>query len=95
MHKSKAQIKSIIRDIVQNSRISFSSHCRKRMPERNVITDDFLKVLNWGEISEQTWDEEHQCYKCRVDGQDVDGDDLSIIVAVDEQNFRIRCITVI
>jgi hypothetical protein len=51
MDKSKAQLKSLIREIVQNQRISFGKHCREdRMPDRGVFSEDFMKVLTWGEI---------------------------------------------
>ncbi|GEM_PF-5523682 len=56
--------------------------------------DDFLQVLNWGEIAEHNWSETHECYECKVVGKDIEGDDLTLIIAVDEKNFRIRCITV-
>ena len=95
MSKDRAQIKSLIREIVQNHRIYFGKHCRDdSMQGRNVHSDDFLKVLNWGEIAEHHWEEAHQAYKCRIIGEDIEGDKLTLIVSVSEKEFKIRCITV-
>lgn len=95
MNKSKAQLKSLIREIVQNYRVSFGKHCREdSMPGRNVYSDDFMKVLNWGEIDEYEWQEKHNAYKCKILGKDVEGDELTLIISVSEANYTIRCITV-
>ena len=95
MDKSRAQIKSLIREIIQHHRIFFGKHCREdSMPGRSVHSDDFMKVLNWGEIIEHKWDDKHQAYKCQITGEDIEGDKLTLIVSVSEIDFRIRCITV-
>lgn len=95
MEKSQAQIRSLIREIVQHHRIYFGKHCREdSMPGRSVGSDDFMKVLNWGEIVKHEWDAVHQAYKCQVSGKDIEGDALTLIVSVSEIDFRIRFITV-
>lgn len=80
---------------MQNHRVSFGKHCREdSMPGRSVYSDDFMKVLNWGEIVQHEWQEKHKAYKCKIVGKDVEGDDLTLIVSVSEINFNVRCITV-
>lgn len=64
------------------------------MPGRSVYTDDFLKVLSWGEIISSEWQDTHKAYKCTITGEDVEGEKLTLVVAVSEAEFKIRCITV-
>lgn len=95
MDKSTAQIRSLIREIVQNHRINLGKHCRgESMPGRSVHSDDFMKVLSWGKIIDHKWDDKHRAYKCQITGEDIEGDKLTLIISVSEINFRIRCITV-
>ena len=61
---------------------------------RSVYSDDFLKVLAWGEIVHHEWVETHRAYKCEIKGTDIEGDDLTLIVSVSEIDFKVRCITV-
>ena len=40
----------------------------------------------WGEVSQVEWDEDHQNWKCKVEGKDIDGEDMSIIVGICDDN---------
>lgn len=88
------QARNYLRNIAKTGYILASQHCRRRMNERNVSTEDILHVLMWGETEELKYDDQHQNYKCQVKGDDLDGDVLILNVAVSEKNNSVFCITV-
>lgn len=90
----KEQAKSMIRSIATRAHIGFSDHCSKQMQERNVFSDDFLQVLMWGDVLSVKRNDKTGHLKCKVCGQDVDGDELTLQIALDEIEQRIICITV-
>ncbi len=51
-------------------------------------------VLMWGEIENLKYDDQHQNYKCRIKGDDLDGDVLILNVAISEKDNSVFCITV-
>lgn len=87
-----------IRSILQQGgRLVVRRHSRnERMPERSVDDLDIRNVLEKnGTISrEPKWDDGHQKWKYKVDGYDIDGDELSIWVNIIEENWAVRVITV-
>lgn len=64
------------------------------MAQRNVTTDDMLHVLNWGRITDLLWDDDRQNYKCRIEGADIDGDELVFIAAIDTIGHEVICVTI-
>jgi len=72
-------------------------HARKdRMQQRDVDMQDLeILLLETGVIKrEPDLDEKHGEYKYRVEGTDFDGEELVAIVVIDEQNRRIKIVTV-
>jgi len=90
---NKGQAKTLLRHYAPGC-IKFSNHCRDRMIERNVTVDDILYVIMWGDVVELEKDEEHQNWKCKVQGVDVDGNELAFVTAIDENEHSVLCITV-
>ncbi len=86
--------KEFIRDQVTEGRLRYSRHIRERMEERNVIMADLLNVLCGGEVSAPTWDEAYGNWTCRVKGIDLDEEELTVVVALDDVQKMIVCITV-
>ena len=89
---------TVIRDILLNDGyLKVREHCYIQMAKRTVDDLDIRRVLEVnGEIrSEPEWDDKHQKHKYRVDGYDIEGDKLSIIVNIIEQNWRVIAITAI
>jgi len=86
--------KKLLQSYAHDDCLRLSKHCRERMAERNVTTDDFLQVIFWGEIVNFTEDEEHQNHSCEIKGKDINGDDLTLQVAILEKEYSILCITV-
>ena len=65
-------------------KIEFSFHCRyESMPKRNIDEADVLNVLETGAIKrEPEWSDEHQNWKYRVEGLDIDEDTLTAITVI-------------
>ena len=88
------QAKTLIRRLANQGCVGFSGHCQDSMGERNVNSDDFLQVLIWGEVLSVEKNNNTGHWKCEVNGKDVDGDDLTLQVAIDEVGQRVICVTV-
>jgi hypothetical protein len=85
-----------IRSILPTGRLVITHHCREQMRERNVDDLDVRKVLEeTGAINSQPeWDDEHQKWKYKVDGHDIEGEELSLIVNIVEEKWLVVTITV-
>lgn len=64
------------------------------MAARNATMDDYLYVINWGEIVSVEEDPEQHNHKCKITGKDIDGEDLTLVVALLEKEPAVLCITV-
>ncbi len=65
------------------------------MPERNVSTLDVEHLLREGQvIREAEWDRDHMAWKYRVEGTDIEGDELIAITVIFEQDFSVLVVTV-
>jgi len=85
-----------IRLILQEGTIDYSAHCwLERMPERNVSTLDVEHVLAEGEvIREAEWDSDRWNWKYRVEGTDIESDELTAITVIFEHDFSVLVVTV-
>jgi len=65
--------------------VAISKHCREEsMPDHNADFQDILNVLNWGQVNH---DPDQNCeMKFRVDGFDIDGEPLTVIVILTDAN---------
>jgi hypothetical protein len=52
-----------------------------------------LQVLIWGEPTELKSNPDHQNWQCKMEGEDLDGEPLTIVVAILEKEFALLCIT--
>jgi len=78
---SKDDLQIIIKDIIDSGSIVFTGHAKKRMGMRGYTVHDVLNILMDGEIEEIT-EEKNDRYKCKVIGQDIEGDPGSVVVEV-------------
>ena len=85
-----------IRLILQEGTIDYSGHCwLERMPERNVSTLDVEHVLAEGEvIREAEWDSDRWNWKYRVEGTDIERNEITAITVIFEQDFSVLVVTV-
>jgi hypothetical protein len=69
-------------------------HSADERSYRNITQEDMLHMLQGGWILVGTeFDDEHHNWKYRVAGKDIEGDDLSLIIAVDPGENRITVIS--
>ncbi|MCI0490958.1 MAG: DUF4258 domain-containing protein [Blastocatellia bacterium] len=74
--------------------IVLSWHLKKDRAHRNITTDDCKYLLKTGKLAwPPIWDDKHQNYKYEIDGQDLDGDALHLVFAIDYARARIIVIT--
>ena len=84
-----------IRLIADEGFVQVGFHCKQRMVERNVTLDDIMKVLTAGIVVEEgEWDEDRGNWKYRVEGTDIEGDDLTAISIILEAEFQVFIKTV-
>ena len=87
MNKDRA--KEVIREVAKVGNILLTDHCRTKMRERNVSTQDVLYVLMWGDVQEIKKDAEHNNWKCEIQGKDLEDDILTVQAAVSEDERTI------
>ena len=74
--------------------ISFSRHVYRRAAQRQLDRRDVQRVLTTGTVgSSPEWDDRFQNWKYRVTGTDLDGEELTLIIALDPPWGRITIIT--
>ncbi len=71
-------------------------HCKEEtMPRRGVEMTDLLHVLKTGVIvRDPEWDDDHDNWKYRVEGKDIDGDDLTAITVIIDAELTLLIVTV-
>ncbi|OQY52274.1 MAG: hypothetical protein B6230_02975 [Desulfobacteraceae bacterium 4572_89] len=91
---TKDEAKECLREFAQIGCFQQSVHCRERMKERQITTDDVLNVFLWGKVTEIEYKKEFDSWQCKVIGKDIDGEDLVFIAGIYEHCHTVRCITV-
>ena len=70
-------------------------HCREAMVKRDVSGQDLLHLLQHGDIiSPPEWDDKHLNWRYKVEGVDLEGDDLRAITVIIETNLTLLVVTV-
>lgn len=69
---------------LNEGKYELSLHCRyESMPKRKIKQSDILNVLETGEIKrEPEWSDEHQNWKYRLEGFDVDDEELTVVTVI-------------
>jgi uncharacterized protein DUF4258 len=93
---SAEDARRIIQLILDKGTLEASHHCRaERMRERGVTMLDVENVLRNGEIRrDPELDEERNRWKYRVEGEDIEGDELIAITVIIEEQMELFIITV-
>lgn len=66
--------------------LRLTSHVRSRMRERRFTTDDVLRVLRNGLVgASPEWDEPTQSWKYAISYRDLDGEPLTLVIAITDQ----------
>jgi hypothetical protein len=84
-----------VRRIVMYGTIWETKHSAVDRGYRNISQDDILAVLDgdWTLAAAPDWDEAHRNWEYKVAGQDVEGDELVLKIAVNSEMQRIDIIT--
>jgi hypothetical protein len=90
------EAKGIILLILEQGHVEYSHHClQDSMPKRQVTTLDVVNTLKTGHIvHDPEWDEEHQNWKYRVEGVDLEADELRVITVIFAADLTLYIITV-
>ena len=77
---------AIARHAFSEGKVYLTDHFRyDRMEERNISMSDVEHLFETGTIpKDPTWDEEHENWEYVVKGTDIEGIDLAIVFAIDE-----------
>jgi len=72
-----------------------SAHSAFERSYRNVSHDDMLHMLEgtWTLAKKPSWDEKHYNWKYELVGQDIEGDELTLVVALNTEEQMITIIT--
>lgn len=85
-----------IGEILIEGFVEKSLHCRyDSMPKRSVDDLDVTNVLKNGEIRRaREWDAEHENWKYRVVGRDLENDELTAVTVIIEAEMTLLIVTV-
>lgn len=73
--------------------MSFTRHAGERSDERNFDRRDVEHVLKTGRFGQPSWDERYRNWKYPVSGTDLDGENLTVIAAIEPAWARLTIIT--
>jgi hypothetical protein len=90
------EAKRIILLILEQGYVEYSYHClQDSMPKRQVTMLDVVNTLKTGQIvRDPEWDEGYQSWKYRVEGVDMEADDLTAITVIFAADLTLYIITV-
>jgi hypothetical protein len=73
-------------------RLIWTKHVEARMAERNIAASAIKRVLTIGQVTLEETAKKDICW--RVEGTDLDGRRIEVVVAVYEEAIKIKVITV-
>ena len=90
-----AQATATIRRIyLEGGPFSRTAHFGIELAKANADMGDVNHVLEYGSVIRPgQWKPDHRAYTYEVAGTDVEGDELRVVVGVDEENFRLILVT--
>jgi hypothetical protein len=82
--------------ILEEGSITYTDHCKNEsMPDRNVTTQDVEFVLESGRVVENArWSGMHCNWEYRIQGTDIEGEELEAVFVIIEGRLMARIITV-
>ncbi|WP_084511584.1 DUF4258 domain-containing protein [Desulfatibacillum aliphaticivorans] len=90
---TREELTRLIRDASRFGTIFYSDHCFERMDDRNVEIEDVENVIDCGEVLRFEWDPEFENWKAEMTGVDIEGDPLSIQIAINVDGRQATIIT--
>ena len=91
-----AEVKRKLLVILEEGSVIYSWHCHEEsMVARNVSAQDVEDLLENGHPSEDAeWSEKDGNWKYKIEGIDIEGDELSAIFVIFDSILTVRVITV-
>jgi hypothetical protein len=89
------RLQEVVQRITNYGKIREMRHSSKDRSYRNISEDDILAMLqgNWKLVATPDWDEAHRGWEYKIKGSDIEGDELVLKIAVNEELQRIDIIT--
>jgi len=84
----------IVKRCTTNGQVTWTPHFKRRMQLRRILMSDVLNVFNNGRNSKPPeWNEEYEEYNYFITEKDIEGTELTIKIAISEEEDIITLIT--
>jgi len=92
---SEDELRVCVQRIVLYGTVRESWHSKNDRSYRNVSMDDIQHMLRseWKLKSKPGWSDDHGNWKYKLDGKDLDDDELTLVIAVRDEQVEILVIT--
>ncbi len=92
---SEDNLRVRVQQIVLYGTVQESWHSKKDRSYRNVSMDDIQHMLRseWKLAGKPKWSDEHRNWTYKLEGEDLDDDELTLIIAVKDEQLQILVIT--
>lgn len=89
------RLRVVLQRIIYYGEVKEAFHSAHERAERNISQDDILAMLEgqWTLAAAPDWDIEHKNWEYKLSGLDLEGDELVLKIAVNEEMQRILIIT--
>ena len=89
------RLREVLQRIVYYGEIKEAFHSAHERAYRNISQDDILAMLEgpWTLAAKPDWDETHKNWKYKLAGHDLEGDELVLLISVNEELLRVTIIT--
>jgi hypothetical protein len=89
------KLQEVVQRITNYGKIREMRHSSKDRSYRNISEDDILAMLQgrWKLDATPDWDEQHRNWEYKIKGNDIEGDELVLKIAINEELQRIDVIT--
>ncbi len=89
------RLQDVVQRIVDYGKIREMRHSSKDRSYRNISKDDILAMLQgkWKLAAKPDWDKQHRNWEYKIKGTDIEGDELVLKIAVNEELQYIYIIT--
>jgi len=89
------RLREVLQRIVYYGEIKEAFHSAHERAYRNISQDDILAMLEgaWTLAAKPDWDETHRNWKYKLAGHDLEGDELVLLISVNEELLRVTIIT--
>ena len=84
----------IVKRCTTDGQLTWKPHFKKRMEQRHISIGDVLNAIDTGRISKSPeWNDEHAEYNYYITGRDIEGEELTIKIAISDNEEMTILIT--